>query len=109
MGRFITSFGIGFAAAALIAVALSTVMRPAQAGDHTLGDWLGMSPEAKLEHARQVAGNGPARMETARAILFCLHDAARPSPGLSSEEVESARRQLNLNDAVNACRSSLRG
>lgn len=100
MGRLITSFGLGFAVAALIGVAVSGLLRPAEAREYSLGDWIQMAPEAKLEHARQVAGEGPARMRDARAIMFCLHDAARATPAITA---------LGLNDAVEACRSGLGG
>lgn len=100
MGRLITSFGIGFATAAVIGVAVAGLMRPAEAREYSLGDWVQMAPEAKVEHARQVAGDGPMRMQDARAIMFCLHDAARATPAITS---------LGLNDAVEACRTGLGG
>lgn len=98
MGKLITSFGIGFATAAVVGVALFGVMRPAEAHDYLLSDWVQMSPDAKLAHARDVAGDGEGRMERARDILYCLHDAAK---------TDEAQRDVNLREAVSTCRSLL--
>jgi hypothetical protein len=97
MGKLITSFGIGFATAAVVGVALFGVMRPAEAHDYLLSDWVRMSPDAKLAHARDVVGDGEGRMERARGILYCLHDVAK-SGGAQSD--------INLRDAVSTCRST---
>ncbi|RTL67071.1 MAG: hypothetical protein EKK41_17790 [Hyphomicrobiales bacterium] len=98
MGKFVTSFGIGFATAAVVGVALFGVMRPAEAHDYWLSDWVRMSPDAKLAHARDVVGDGEGRMERARSMLFCLHDAAKAG-GTQSD--------VNLREAVSTCRSLL--
>ena len=98
MGKLITSFSLGFAAATVVGIALFGVMRPAHAHDEHLSDWIQMSPEAKLAHASQVAGSGPGRMERAREILYCLHDAAK------SQQDAAERTDVNLTAAIAVCR-----
>ncbi len=98
MSRFATSFGLGFASAALFGAALLLVLKPAQATETSLRDWMRMSPDAKLAHARQVTPEA-AGMERTRAILFCLHDLtsrARGNPGT-----------IDLSVAVHQCRDKL--
>ena len=98
MSRFATSFGLGFASAAIFGAALLLVLKPAQATETSLGDWLRMSPDAKLTHARQVTPRA-AGMQRTREILFCLHDMTAPphaNPGA-----------IDLGVAVHRCREKL--
>ena len=98
MSRFATSFSFGFATAALVGAALLIVMKPAQATETSLADWMRMSPDAKLAHAREVAPDRSG-MEHARAILFCLHDMTVPAAYNPSD--------VGLNAAVHRCQEKL--
>lgn len=100
MTKFSTSFGLGFASAVFLGATLLFVLKPAQAGEQSLGDWVRMSPDAKLAHARQASAHaGGVAMEQARALLYCLHDRAVPAGG----QIDVA-----LNEAVRACQDGVR-
>ena len=97
MSKYATSFSMGFAAAVFLGATLLMVLRPAEASEPSLGDWVRMRADAKVAHARHVTAGDDVR---ARGLMFCLHE-------LTAARADHARAHLGLGDAVHACKARL--